>query len=259
MRKDCAASTGLNLYIHTVITAIGLGLIACLNAMVAPQLPGVITSLWYVNPIAVVFLLYASSRCRLLLLSGYSIGLSIGYWFNGISVASLLSFMLANLAEIITAYLLLQRSQYARNFYFDLHSALQLGIYGILLPSLVGVLFILSASILQRSEILLEIGIDWYVNSVICSTSVMPLLLLIKHRRWNSRTQLSLALQLLLLFCYVTLILKYFPFPFVYLGLGLALLALRNGVFGAAVAGFLVSFCIAVFKQCVGFWLFGGG
>ena len=247
MRKDCAASTGLNLYIHTVITAIGLGLIACLNAMVAPQLPGVITSLWYVNPIAVVFLLYASSRCRLLLLAGYSIGLSIGYWFNGISVASLLSFMLANLAEIITAYLLLQRSQYARNFYFDLHSALQLGIYGILLPSLVGVLFILSASILQRSEILLEIGIDWYVNSVICSTSVMPLLLLIKHRRWNSRTQLSLALQLLLLFCYVTLILKYFPFPFVYLGLGLALLALRNGVFGAAVAGFLVSFCIAVF------------
>jgi diguanylate cyclase (GGDEF)-like protein/PAS domain S-box-containing protein len=51
----------------------------------------------------------------------------------------------------------------------------------------------------------------------------------------------------LLLFCYVTLILRYFPFPFVYLGLGLALLALRNGVFGAAVAGFLVSFCIAVF------------
>ncbi len=34
--------------------------------------------------------------------------------------------MLANLAEIITAYQLLQRSQYARNFYFDLHSALQL-------------------------------------------------------------------------------------------------------------------------------------
>ncbi len=124
---------------------------------------------------------------------------------------------------------------------------MQLGIYGILLPSLVGVLFILSASVLQRSEFLLEIGIDWYVNSVICSTSVMPLLLLIKHRRWNSRAQLSLALQLLLLFCYVTLILKYFPFPFVYLGLGLALLALRNGVFGAAVAGFLVSFCIAVF------------
>ena len=39
----------------------------------------------------------------------------------------------------------------------------------------------------------------------------MPLLLLIKHRRWNSRWQLSLLLQLLLLFCYVTLILEYFP------------------------------------------------
>jgi len=247
MRKDCAANTGFHLYWHTVITALGLGLIACLNAMVAPQQPGVITSLWYVNAIAIFLLLYTPSYCRLSLLAGYTVGLSTGYWLNGVSGSAHLTLMLANLAEIILALQLLQRSQYARNFYFDIHSAVQLGLYGILLPGLLGGLIAILGEFRLTAMHWSEVGIAWSVNSVVCNASVIPLLLLIKHRRWHRWQQSRLVFQLLLLLGYTALILKYFPFPFVYLGLGLALIAIRNGVFGAALAGFLVSFSIACF------------
>ena len=247
MRKDCAANTGSNLYWHTVITAIGLGLIAGLNAMIAPQQLGVITSLWYVNAITIVLLLYAPSSCRLSLLAGYTVGLSTGYWLDNVAGTAHLTVMLANLAEIILAVQLLQRSQYARNFYFDINSAVQLGLYGILLPGLLGGLVAVLGAFRLASMHWSDIGIAWSVNSVVCNASVIPLLLLIKHHRWHRWQQSRLVFQLLVLLGYTVLILKYFPFPFVYLGLGLALIAIRNGVFGAALAGFLVSFCIACF------------
>ena len=253
MRKEFAASVSLRPWWLRILTITGLGLVACLNATVAPQQPGIITSLWYVNALTIVTLLYHQPCFRALLLAGYTVGLSAGYWLNHVSGTAHLTLMLANLAEVLLAVYLLERSQSARCFYFNIDAALKLGIFGILLPPLAGALLAASGFALSTPWHWSETGITWYINSVICSTSAMPLLLLIKHRRWNRDQPWLLALNLLLLLGYTALVLKYFPFPFAYLGLGLALIAIRNGVFGAALAGFLVSFCIAVFIRMAWF------
>lgn len=58
MRKEFAASVSLRPWWLRILTITGLGLVACLNATVAPQQPGIITSLWYVNALTIVTLLY---------------------------------------------------------------------------------------------------------------------------------------------------------------------------------------------------------
>ena len=146
-----------------------------------------------------------------MLLAGYTVGLSAGYWLDDVAGTTHLTLMLANLAEIILAVLLLQRSQYARNFYFDINSAVQLGLYGILLPGLLGGFVAVLGAFRLTSMHWSEIGIAWSVNSVVCNASIIPLLLLIKHHRWHRWLQSHLIFQLLLLLGYTALILKYFP------------------------------------------------
>ena len=249
MRVMSAVNTAPDPWWLRLFTMLGLGLLAYLNAAIAPQQAGVITSLWYVNAIAVVILLYHPLCLRMLLLASYQIGLSAGYSTYHLAAITHLTLMLANLAEICLAVYLLERHQSVRTFYLSLPAAWRLGVFGILLPPLAGSIFAVSGALLDASTGWSETGIAWYINSVICNASVLPLLLLIKHRRWQKNNYWSLGFQLLLLLIYVAVILKYFPFPFVYLGLGLTLLALKNGVFGAALAGFLTSFCIALLIQ----------
>ncbi len=253
MRKEFAANVSLNPGWLRVLTITGLGLVACLNATVAPQQPGMITSLWYANTLTIITLLYHQPGYRAWLIAGYSIGLAAGYGFSQVPVAQLLILLLANLTEILVAVRLLTHCQPARNFYLNIQSALKLGVYGILLPALAGTLPAVAGFALFTPWHWSELGIAWYLNAVICSASLMPLLLLIKHRRWNKNQYWSLSFQLLLLLGYTAVILKYFPFPFVYLSMGLALLAIRHGIFGAALAGFLVSGCIAVFIRMMWF------
>ncbi|WP_024871580.1 diguanylate cyclase [Tolumonas lignilytica] len=230
-----------------IIVAIGLGLVAYLNVMAAPQQPGVIASLWYVNALTIVTLLYHPACCRAILLSGYAIGLSAGYWAHHVSGIPHFTLMLANLAEILVAVYGLQRNQLARDFYCSVQAAIQLGVYGILLPPLLSATIMVAGFSSISSVSWSLIGLPWYINSVISSVSVMPLLLLIRQHHWNSAHRSLFAVTLLLLLTYTAIVLLYFPFPFVYLGFGLALIAIRYGIFGAALAGFLVSFSIALF------------
>ncbi len=253
MRKEFAASVSLHSRWLRILTITGLSLVACLNATVAPQQPGIITSLWYANALSVVLLLYQQHGYRAWLVAGYTAGLGAGYWFSHVTATAQLILLLANLTEILVAVRLLERCQPARNFYLNIQSTLKLGVYGVLLPSLAGTLPAVAGFALSTPWHWSELGIAWYVNAVIGGTSVMPLLLLLKHRRWNKTHYWSLSFQLLLLLGYTAVILKYFPFPFVYLSMGLALIAIRHGVFGAALAGFLVSFCIAVFIRMAWF------
>ena len=253
MRKEFAASVSLHSWWLRILTITGLGLVACLNATVAPQQPGMITSLWYANALSVVLLLYQQPGYRAWLVAGYTAGLGAGYWFSHITATAQLILLLANLTEILVAVRLLERCQPARNFYLNIQSTLKLGVYGVLLPSLAGTLPAVAGFALSTPWHWSELGIAWYVNAVIGGTAVMPLLLLLKHHRWNKTRYWSLSFQLLLLLGYTAVILKYFPFPFVYLSMGLALIAIRHGVFGAALAGFLVSFCIAVFIRMAWF------
>lgn len=128
MRKEFAASVSLRPWWLRILTITGLGLVACLNATVAPQQPGIITSLWYVNALTIVTLLYHQPCFRALLLAGYMVSLSAGYWLNHVSGTAHLTLMLANLAEVLLAVYLLERSRSARCFYFNIDAALKLGI-----------------------------------------------------------------------------------------------------------------------------------
>ncbi|MFB0974957.1 MAG: PAS domain S-box protein [Tolumonas sp.] len=212
-----------------------------------------ITSLWYANALTVVILLYHPLSYRAWLVAGYIVGLGAGYWFSHVAATTQLILLLANLTEIFVAVRLLEYCPSARNFYLNIQSALKLGIYGVLLPSLAGTLPAVAGFALSTPWHWSELAIAWYVNAVIGGTSVMPLLLLIKHRRWTKNRYWSLSFQLLLLLGYTAVILKYFPFPYVYLSMGLALIVIRQGIFGAALAGALVSFCIAVFIRMAWF------
>lgn len=252
MRED-VATVSLNPWGQRIFTIIVLGLFACLNATVAPQQPGIVTSLWYVNALTVVTLLNHQPCYRALLLAGYAIGLSVGYELNHLSETAHLTFMLANLAEILVAVRLLERGQCVRGFYLNIHAALKLGLCGILLPPLAGTLVVVAGSMSLIPPRGFEMGMAWYINAVICNTAVLPLLLLIKHHRWNKDISWLWIARSLLWLGYTVMILTYFPFPFIYLGLGLVLIAIRYGILGTALAGFLAFFCIAVFIRMAWF------
>lgn len=116
MRVMSAVNTAPDPWWLRLFTMLGLGLLAYLNAAIAPQQAGVITSLWYVNAIAVVILLYHPLCLRMLLLASYQIGLSAGYSTYHLAAITHLTLMLANLAEICLAVYLLERHQSVRTF-----------------------------------------------------------------------------------------------------------------------------------------------
>lgn len=222
--------------------------LALLSLFLSRQ-PGSIATVWYANAFAVAFLLFTPRADRLLMWSAVSVGNVAAnlLWHPDIGLA--LSFLPANLAEMMLAVHLLRRAGLAESDLRSPSAVVSLLWRGSLLPQLVGA----SAGALtlqwHGTAGTADAWLMWFEGSVVGSTSMLVLAFLVTRHPWASlrRALLDWRVTALLPMAvgFALLVLPLASYPFIYLSLPLLLSAMLVDLVAVGLLTLVTSVTIA--------------
>lgn len=233
--------------------AVGLfvvyGLAALLSIAVSRQ-PGTIASIWFANAVAIALLAQRDRARWPLLLAATALANVAANIGGGIGVGMALSFLPANLTEVVLGAVLLRAVDLAVDALRTPRGLLRLLLLGGVVPQLVGA----SIGALTISWYGLApfegVWLPWFEGSVIGSMSVLPLAYLCWGQGMQALHPSLLDRRLLVmvpLVLGVTLLtLGHVPFPFVYLSLTLVLAAMVLEMPAVALLTLILSVTTAV-------------
>lgn len=206
---------------------LGYALAAWVSLVLSRQ-PGSIAAIWYANAIAIAVFSARPTRDWPLLSLAVAVANPLANWAWGDDPAAALSFLPANLAEIVAAAWLLQR---ARDTVYpgDAQRLLKLLVLGGVLPQVLGAMVGAVTVTAGAGVDLHRVWLPWFEGSVIGAMSTLPLAYVIAHDglRAHRASLLSATLLVMLLLAVGVALLAaaLLPYPFVYMLLPLVLAA----------------------------------
>lgn len=225
------------------------GLAALLSIAVSRQ-PGAIASIWFANAVAIALLAQRDRARWPLLLAATALANVAANIGGGAGVGMALSFLPANLLEIVLGAVLLRAVGLTAEALRTPRGLLRLLLLGGVLPQLIGA----SVGALTISWHGLApfdgVWLPWFEGSVIGSMSVLPLAYLCWGQGLQALRPSLLDRRLLVLVPLVVgvtlLMLGHVPFPFVYLSLTLVLAAMFLEMPAVALLTLILSVTTAV-------------
>jgi signal transduction histidine kinase len=199
--------------------AAAYGAAALLSLLLARQ-PGSVASIWFANALAVAVMARHRPAHWPPLLTGVAMALVLANLAWGDRLALALSFVPANLAEVVLGAWALRRAGLASVARLSMAQLLRLLLLGALISPLAGATLGAATLALHGMAPVADVWLPWFEGSVIGAVSVLPLALHVMVRGWAAvRPELmdSRLLAVLPLACGGTLLaMVYAPFPFVF-------------------------------------------
>lgn len=224
--------------------------LAALLSIAVSRQPGTIASIWFANAVAIAALAQRGRVRWPLLLAATALANLVANVGGGAGLGMALSFLPANLAEIVLGAALLRYARLSAEGLRTPGGLLRLLLLGGLLPQLVGA-SVGALTISWHGFAPFDgVWLPWFEGSVIGSMSVLPLAYLCWGQGVQALRPSLLDRRLLVLVPLVLgvtlLMLAHVPFPFVYLSLALVLAAMLVEMPAVALLTLLVSVTTAV-------------
>lgn len=224
--------------------------LAALLSIAVSRQPGAIASIWFANAVALAVLAQRSRRRWPLLLAATALANVAANIGSGGGLGEALSFLPANLSEIVLGAALLRWSRLDVQGLRTPTGLLRLLLLGGVVPQLAGASVGALTISWQGMAPFEGVWLPWFEGSVIGSMSALPLAYLCWGHGQQALRPSLLDRRLLMLVPLVLgvtlLVLAHVPFPFVYLSLALVLAAMLVEMPAVALLTLLVSVTTAV-------------
>jgi signal transduction histidine kinase/CheY-like chemotaxis protein len=159
-----------------------LYLATALLSLVLSRQPGSIANIWYANAVAVAFFVRAPRAQWLPLALTIAVANPLANLMWGDGVAAGLSFLPANLVEILLAAWLLQRLGLAATEELTAHRVWRWMLFGGLLPQLAGATTGALTVSWHGGDDLANVWLTWYEGAALGALSLLPLALFVADR-----------------------------------------------------------------------------
>ena len=199
--------------------AAGYGAAALLSLALARQ-PGSVASIWFANALAVAVLACHRPAHWPRLLAGVGGALVLANLLWGDRWLLALSFVPANLAEVVLGAALIRRAGLVQSAPWSMPQLLRLLLLGAVLPQVLGASLGAVTLAAHGMAPFAAVWLPWFEGSVIGAVSVLPLALTLSARGWGAvRPELQdprVLVMLPLAAGCALLALVHVPFPFVF-------------------------------------------